>query len=86
MNSNWFKFIMKMTKVEYGKKLVLKGVPIVFNRSGARIKIGNNVTIKSSFLSNLVGLYSRTVIVTRFMLEQEYILETIPPLAEIVRF
>lgn len=56
---------MKMTKVEYGKKLVLKGVPIVFNRSGARIKIGNNVTIKSSFLSNLVGLYSRTVIVTR---------------------
>ena len=65
MNSNWFKLIMRMTKVEYGKKLLLKGVPVIFNKDGARLKIGRNVTIKSSFLSNLVGLYSRTVIVTR---------------------
>ena len=27
MNSNWFKLVMKMTKVEYGKNLLLKGVP-----------------------------------------------------------
>ncbi len=26
MNSNWFKLVMKMTKVEYGKNLLLKGV------------------------------------------------------------
>ena len=65
MNSNWFKLIMRMTKVEYGKKLLLKGVPVIFNKGGSRLKIGRNVTIKSSFLSNLVGLYSRTVIVTR---------------------
>lgn len=65
MNSNWFKLVMKMTKVEYGKNLLLKGVPIIFNKGGARLKIGENVTIKSSFLSNLVGLYSRTIIVTR---------------------
>jgi len=65
MNSNWFKLIMKMTKVEYGKNLLLKGVPIIFNKGGAKLKIGENVTIKSSFLSNLVGLYSRTIIVTR---------------------
>ena len=65
MNSNWFKLAMKMTKVEYGKKLLLKGVPIIFNKGGAKLKIGKNVTIKSSFLSNLVGLYSRTIIVTR---------------------
>ena len=56
---------MKATKVEYGKKLLLKGIPLIFNKKGAKLKIGNNVTIKSSFLSNLVGLYSRTVIVTR---------------------
>ena len=31
MNSNWFKLVMKMTKVEYGKNLLLKGVPIIFN-------------------------------------------------------
>lgn len=65
MNSNWFKFFMRATKVEYGKKLLLKGMPIIFNKGGAKIKIGDNVTIKSSFLSNLVGLYSRTIIVTR---------------------
>lgn len=65
MNSNWFKLVMKITKVEYGKNLLLKGVPIIFNKGGAMLKIGDNVTVKSSFFSNLVGLYSRTIIVTR---------------------
>lgn len=65
MNSNWFKLIMKATKVRYGKNLLLKGVPVIFNKGGAQLVIGDNVTIKSSFLSNLVGLYSRTIIVTR---------------------
>lgn len=65
MNSNWFKLVMRLTNVRYGKNLLLKGVPIIFNKNGASLKIGRNVTIKSSFLSNLVGLYSRTIIVTR---------------------
>lgn len=65
MNSNWFKLLMKATKVRYGKKLLLKGVPVIFNKGGAELSIGDNCTIKSSFLSNLVGLYSRTIIVTR---------------------
>lgn len=65
MNSNWIKLVMKMTKVEYGKNLLLKGVPVILNKRGAMLKIGDNVTVKSSFLSNLVGLYSRTIIVTR---------------------
>lgn len=65
MNSNWFKILMKVTNVEYGKNLLLKGIPVIFNREGAKLKIGKNVTLKSSFFSNLVGLYSRTIIVTR---------------------
>ena len=65
MNSNWFKLVMKITGVEYGRNLLLKGVPVIFNKKGAALKIGKNVTIKSSFLSNLVGLYSRSIIVTR---------------------
>lgn len=65
MNSNWFKLALKATKVKYGTHLVLKGVPVIFNAKGARLIIGRSVTIKSSFLSNLVGLYSRTIIVTR---------------------
>jgi acetyltransferase-like isoleucine patch superfamily enzyme len=65
MNSNWFKIALKTQKIAYGKDLLLKGVPVIFNKRGAKIRIGNHVTIKSSFLSNLVGLYSRTIIVTR---------------------
>ena len=65
MNSNWFKIVMKANKVKYGKNLFLKGIPVIFNKNGAELMIGDNVTIKSSFLSNLVGLYSRTIIVTR---------------------
>ena len=65
MNSNWFKLVMKATGTEYGKNLLLKGVPVIFNKKGATLKIGDNCVIKSSFLSNLVGLYSRTIIVTR---------------------
>lgn len=56
---------MKATKVQYGKKLLLKGVPVIFNKGGAKLTIGDGCVIKSSFLSNLVGLYSRTIIVTR---------------------
>ena len=65
MNSNWFKVIMRATKVEYGKNLKLSGTPLIYNKSGAKLTIGDDCTIKSSFLSNLVGLYSRTIIVTR---------------------
>lgn len=65
MNSNWFKIIMKLNGVQYGRRLLLKGVPVIYNSKGARLKIGDDVTIRSSFLSNLIGLYSRTIIVTR---------------------
>ncbi|SEG15467.1 Acetyltransferase (isoleucine patch superfamily) [Butyrivibrio sp. Su6] len=65
MISNLYKIVMKILGIEYGKGLLLKGIPAIFNKNGASIKIGDNVTIKSSFLSNLVGLYSRSIIVTR---------------------
>ena len=60
-----YKIILKITGVQYGKQLKLKGLPVIFNKKGANITIGDNCLIKSSFLSNLVGLYSRTIIVTR---------------------
>lgn len=65
MNSNWFKIFLQLNNVRYGKGLLLKGVPIIFSKSKNNIIIGNNVTIKSSFLSNLVGLYQRTIIIAR---------------------
>lgn len=65
MSSSWFKVLMKANKVQYGADLKLKGMPVIFNKKGAKLKIGTDVSINSSFLSNLVGLYSRTIIVTR---------------------
>ncbi len=65
MNNRWYRILLKCQKISYGKNLLLKGTPVIFNKKGANIEIGDNVTIKSSFLSNLVGLYSRTIIVTR---------------------
>ncbi len=65
MNSNWCKPFIRISKVRFGKNVLLKGVPFIYNARGASLEIGHGVTIKSSFLSNLVGLYSRTIIVTR---------------------
>ena len=63
--SNYFKLIMKLNKVKFGKNLNLYGVPVIFKKKGSQLNIGKNCTIKSSFLSNLVGLSQRTIIVTR---------------------
>ena len=65
MNSNYFKIFMMLQKIEYGKQLQLIGIPVIAAKKGSKIVIGENVVIKSSFLSNLVGLYSRTIIVAR---------------------
>ena len=65
MNSNYYKIILKLLHISYGKNLLLKGCPFIYAKKGSDFTIGDNVTIKSSFLSNLVGLYSRAIIVTR---------------------
>ena len=65
MNSNYYKIILKLLHIPYGNNLLLKGCPFIYAKRNSTLTIGDNVTIKSSFLSNLVGLYSRTIIVTR---------------------
>ena len=60
-----YKLYLKLIHVKYGKRLSLKGLPFIYNRKGASITIGDNCVIKSSFLSNLIGLYSRTILLTR---------------------
>lgn len=65
MNAGFYKILMKVMKIQYRKGLLLKGIPVIFNKKGATMEFGENVVVKSSFLSNLVGLYQRTIIVTR---------------------
>jgi acetyltransferase-like isoleucine patch superfamily enzyme len=62
---NIFKLLMIIQKIEFGKNLRLRGWPLIVKHKSAQICIGDNVTINSSFLSNLVGLYSRTIICAR---------------------
>lgn len=50
--------------MQYGNNLKLKGLPCIIRRNGD-IKIGDNVTINSNFLSNLTGINHRTIIITR---------------------
>jgi len=56
---------MKCNKISWGKGLRLIGWPFVFRYPMAQITMGENVTINSSFFSNLLGLYQRTIIVAR---------------------
>lgn len=55
------KILIRLFGGHYGKKLSLKGFCFVFGR----ISVGSNVTIRSAFLSNLLGLNHRTIIVSR---------------------
>jgi len=63
--SNYFKVFMKFNKVQYGEHLNLIGLPVIFKQKNAELIIGDNCIVKSDFLSNLVGLYQRTIIVAR---------------------
>ncbi|SFU65904.1 Acetyltransferase (isoleucine patch superfamily) [Clostridium sp. DSM 8431] len=65
LKSNYFKLFMKINGVKFGKKLNLHGIPIIFKKKYSNLEIGDNCTIKSSFLSNLVGLSQRTIIIAR---------------------
>lgn len=60
-----YKPLLKIMGVKYGKSLNLYGLPIIAKTGKAKIEIGNNCHIKSSFLSNLVGLSQRSIIVAK---------------------
>ena len=60
-----YNVLYKVMGIQFGKGLRLQGFPILFSKSRAGVTLGDDVTIKSSFLSNLIGLYQRTVMVAR---------------------
>lgn len=60
-----YNFLYKFMGVEFDKNVKLQGFPIIIKKKKSKISVGKNVTIKSSFFSNLIGLYQRSVIVAR---------------------
>lgn len=60
-----YNLIYKCLGIKYGKNLKLNGFPLIVSVCRGHIVLGNDVTINSSFLSNLLGLYQRTILVAR---------------------
>jgi len=56
---------LKLNQVKYGKGLKLGGWPFIFRFPKAHILIGKDCSINSNFISNLIGLYQRTILVAR---------------------
>ena len=56
---------LKLNRVKYGKKLKLGGWPFIFRFPQASMEIGDDCAVNSNFISNLIGLYQRTIIIAR---------------------
>lgn len=48
------------------KKVQYRGFTIIFKFKGCKIRIGKGTIINSTFTSNLLGLYQKTIIVARY--------------------
>lgn len=59
------KLFLSLQKISHGENLKLIGWPFIFRFRDAAISLGKDVVINSSFFSNLLGLYQRTIIVAR---------------------
>ena len=57
--------LLKLQHIQYGKNLKLYGVPLILKDKMSQICLGDQVTINSGILSNLLGLYQRTHLVAR---------------------
>ncbi len=56
--------MLKLQGIRYGRKCAFYGIPVIVKKRGS-ITIGDRLTLISGFLSNLVGLYQRSVILAR---------------------
>lgn len=57
--------LAKLLKIKMGKKNRFYGMPLLVKTSKAEMTIGDNFTLISGFLSNLVGLYQRSIVFAR---------------------
>ncbi len=57
--------MMKIQKIQYGKKCIFFGLPIIYKDKKSKIVIGDRCRFRSGVLTNLIGLYQRTIIVAK---------------------
>lgn len=59
------KLMMRLQGIKYGKACVFKGLPIITRSKSGKVELGNKCRIRSGVLTNLLGLYQRTIIVAK---------------------
>ncbi len=59
------KLMMKVQGIKYGRKCAFYGIPLIICTKDASMTLGDGVVCVSSFLSNLVGLYQRSILLAR---------------------
>lgn len=59
------KLMMKIQNIKYGKNCAFYGLPVIVCTKNSSLSLGDGVVCVSSFLSNLVGLYQRSIIMAR---------------------
>ena len=57
--------MLKLQHIPYGKGCRFFGLPVIVKAGGGNIRIGSRLTLASSFLSNMIGLWQRSVIIAR---------------------
>lgn len=57
--------MLKLQRIQYGKGCRFFGFPLIVTGRGGKIKLGSRLTLGSSFLSNMVGLWQRSIIIAR---------------------
>jgi acetyltransferase-like isoleucine patch superfamily enzyme len=66
LNNPLVKPFLRLFGVKVGKNAKFYGLPVIVRDKKSEINIGNDFTLSSAFLANLIGLYQRSVIVSRF--------------------
>lgn len=56
---------MRLIGVKIGSKSRIKGLFLIMKRKSSNIQVGDYFSVNSSFFSNLIGLFQRTVIIAR---------------------
>ena len=56
--------LLKLQKIKIGKNAKFYGIPVVINKN-SKISIGDNFVLSSAFLSNLIGMWQKSVIFAR---------------------
>lgn len=59
------KLMMSAQRIQYGKNCAFYGIPVIICTKDSTLEMGDGVVCVSSFLSNLVGLYQRSIIFAR---------------------